>query len=65
MTDLSMPSSSVRFGAAVPVPAPDVDENATGDVAVAKTPTKKTVASQAAHLHAVHDGRHGNAHEPV
>ena len=41
MTDLSMPSSSVRLGAAVPVPAPDVDENATGDVAVAKTPTKK------------------------
>lgn len=36
-----MPSSSVRLGAAVPVPAPDVDENATGDVAVAKTPTKK------------------------
>ena len=41
MTDLSMPSSSVRLGAAVPVPAPDADENATGDVAVAKTPTKK------------------------
>ena len=36
-----MPSSSVRLGAAVPVPAPDVDENATGDVAVAKTSTKK------------------------
>ena len=41
MTDLSMPSSSVRLGAAVPVPAPDVDENATGDVAVAKATTKK------------------------
>ena len=41
MTDLSMPSSSVRLGAAVPVPAPDVDENATGDVAAAKAPTKK------------------------
>ncbi len=36
-----MPSSSVRLGAAVPVPAPDVDENATGDVAVAKPSTKK------------------------
>ena len=41
MTDLSMPSSSVRLGAAVPVSAPDVDKNATGDVAVAKAPTKK------------------------
>ena len=41
MTDLSMPSSSVRLGAAVPVSTPDVDKNATGDVAVAKTPTKK------------------------
>lgn len=41
MTDLSMPSSSVRLGAAVPVPAPDVDENATGNVAAAKSLTKK------------------------
>ena len=41
MTDLSMPSSSVRLGAAVPVSTPDVDKNATGDVAVAKAPTKK------------------------
>ena len=41
MTDLSMPSSSVRLGAAVPVSAPDVDKNATGDVSVAKAPTKK------------------------
>lgn len=41
MTDLSMPSSSVRLGAAVPVSAPDVDKNVTGDVAVAKAPTKK------------------------
>lgn len=41
MTDLSMPSSSVRLGAAVPVSAPDVDKNATGDVSVAKSPTKK------------------------
>ena len=41
MTDLSMPSSSVRLGAAVPVPAPDVDVNATGDVAAAKSLTKK------------------------
>lgn len=41
MTDLSMPSSSVRLGAAVPVPVPDVDENATGDVAAAKPLTKK------------------------
>ena len=41
MTDLSMPSSSVRLGAAVPVSAPDIDKNATGDVSVAKAPTKK------------------------
>ncbi len=41
MTDLSMPSSSVRLGAAVPVPAPDVDVNATGDVAAAKPSTEK------------------------
>ena len=41
MTDLSMTSSSVRLGAAVPVSAPDVDKNATGDVAVAKAPAKK------------------------
>lgn len=41
MTDLSMPSSSVRLGAAVPVSAPDVDKNATGDASVAKAPTKK------------------------
>ena len=41
MTDLSMPSSSVRLGAAVPVSAPDVDKNATGDFSVAKAPTKK------------------------
>lgn len=41
MTDLSMLSSSVRLGAAVPVSTPDVDKNATGDVAVAKAPTKK------------------------
>lgn len=41
MTDLSMPSSSVRLGAAVPVSAPDVDKNATGDVSVAKATTKK------------------------
>lgn len=64
MTDLSMPSSSVRLGAAVPVPAPDADENATGDVAVAKTPTKKRPLHKQL-LHAVHDGWHGNAHEPV
>ena len=41
MTDLSMPSSSVRLGAAVPVSAPDIDKNATGDVSVAKATTKK------------------------